>query len=154
MFFKCTYYDKLWTTSSRCSWFFSNVIIVNKYSWNKWFFLKCIDCYEILQFQSIHCLRLSFQFHCKICNEIFRLMRRKMQKSIWKRFSVLWRDHSYIKSALFWPFFTPLIHLISIERQQTGHFLDPPTQSFSWGNIGMVSNELPIMLRFWLKFLH
>ena len=110
---------------------------------------------EIFQYKSIHCLRLSFQhehlFHCKIYNEIFRLMKKKLQKSIWKRFSVLWRDHPYITSELFWSFFTPPIHLISTERQQTGHFQDPPTQSFCWRNIRMVSNELPIFVTFLIE---
>ena len=50
------------------------------------------------------------------------------------------RDHPYITSAyfcLFGPHPKTLSALIQ-NVSQTGNFLDPPTQSFCWRNIGMV----------------
>ena len=56
------------------------------------------------------------------------------------------RNHPYIMSAHFLPFWTLPTHLIStntvLNVSKTGHFLDTPTQSFSWRNIGMVPNTL------------
>jgi hypothetical protein len=55
------------------------------------------------------------------------------------------RDHPYITSAYFWPFWTPPTYLISINTalkvSKFGLFLDPPTQSFCWHNIGMVPKQ-------------
>ena len=55
----------------------------------------------------------------------------------------LLRGHPYITSAYFGPFWNPPTHLISINAvlnvSKNGHFLDPPTQSLCWRNIGMAT---------------
>ena len=55
----------------------------------------------------------------------------------------LLRGHPYNTSAYFWSFWTPPTQLISINTvlyvSENGHFLDPPTRSFCWRNIGMAS---------------
>ena len=62
---------------------------------------------------------------------------------------ILWMsdmDHPCITSGYFWHFCTLPIHIISINTvpnvSKNDNFLDPPTQSFCWRNIGMVPYQL------------
>ena len=55
------------------------------------------------------------------------------------------RGHPYITSAYFCTFSDQTTHYVSINTllngSKNGHFLTPPTQSFSWRNIGMVPSR-------------
>ena len=97
---------------------------------------------------------------------IFSCLANKIIKSmIWVSHSKLARDHPYIMSSYIFGLLIlqPPTHLISINTvlnvSKTGHFLDPPTHSFCWHNIGMVPkhsftehwNFLKVCNVFWSK---
>jgi hypothetical protein len=48
------------------------------------------------------------------------------------------KDHPFITSEDFWSFSDPLTHSVCQHKYST--FLNPPTRSFCWRNIGMVHN--------------
>ena len=62
------------------------------------------------------------------------------------------RGHPYTTSEYFWSFWTPPTNTVQTFNKN-GHFLDTPTLSFCWRNIGMAPNwiQWPSMMTQWKK---
>ena len=119
----------------------------------KWFKKVSSISFQKLIFDSdfdlLNTIGLNDQPEIKTLNELqlpvpgMQKIAKKKDTSIWQSnqeflFSPLYhrlqRDHPFITSTYFQPFWTPPTHLISLitvmNVRKTGHFLDPPTQFF------------------------